>query len=284
MQLNIVREGDNLKGLREIPSDTIDLIYCDPPFLTGRDFTEYEDNTFTGGLPETFEWLAYVTTPKQLAYYAFLIPRLQEMETVLKETGALYYHCDHRTSATIRLILNQIFGQPAFRNEIIWTYKTTAVYDNARHIFKNTFDNILFYAKAEHDFTPQYEPRSRKQTLAMYPYTDSDGRRYRHRNDGEASSLYDIREYSDEGKGIRMGTCWTDIGLAKPKERTGYPTQKPIELLRRIIKASSEKGDTVLDAFCGSGTALLAAKQLGRNYIGIDANSEAVYIATKRLA
>ena len=113
----------------------------------------------------------------------------------------------------------------------------------------------------------------------MYPYIDSEGRKYRYKRD----SIGSRKEYADENKGSRIGTGWTGIPIATEKERTGYPTQKPITLLKRIIRASSKEGDIVLDPYCGSGTTLMAAKMLLRQYIGMDANEEAVYIAQKRL-
>lgn len=289
MQTNTIIHSDNLTALREIPDRTVDLIYCDPPFFTRRDFTEYNDNPDiqkAEGLAfehRAFEWLQGILSPKQKVYYASIIPRVIEIERTLKPTGALYWHCDFRTNAYIRLILNQVFGQPAFRNEIVWSYKTTAVYDAIKHCWKNNLDNILFYAKADHTFEPQYRPLTLQQKKTMYPYRDSDGRKYRHCRDTGAPSLYDSREYADEDKGSRIETAWHDISIAPQKQRTGYPTQKPMALLKRIISASSKEGDLVVDPYCGSGTTLLAAKQLGRNFIGIDENPNAIFIAKKRL-
>lgn len=285
MQTNIVIQADNRQALQAIPDGTIHLVYCDPPFLTGRDFIEFNDNpdTHKTERPPAFEWLNTLTTPKVQAYFADIIPRLIEIERILSPTGALYWHCDYRTSNYIRLILDQVFGKPAFRNEIVWAYNSTAIFDSIKHRWKNNFDKILFYAKKNHDFQPQYHPLTYKQSKTMYPYTDSKGRRYRHRNDASAHSHYDVREYADENKGSRITTTWTDIPIVAGKARTGYPTQKPIQLLKRIIQASSKKDEIVLDPYCGSGTTLIAAKQLNRKYIGIDINPEAVYIAKKRL-
>ena len=289
MQTNTILHADNLTALREIPDSTVDLVYCDPPFNTGRDFGEYSDNPDVEKAEnlafehQQFQWLQGILSPKQTLYFQSVIPRIIEIHRILKPTGALYWHCDYKTNAYIRLILNQVFGQPQFRNEIVWSYKSTAVYDAIKHCWKNNLDNILFYAKPKHEFQPQYRPLTYKQEREQYPYTDSKGRKYRHRRDTGAPSLYDSREYADENRGSRIETTWTDILIAQAKERTGYPTQKPLALLKRIIQASSKEGQIVLDPYCGSGTTLIAAKQLGRKYIGIDENAEAIFIAKKRL-
>ena len=303
MKTNCFIEKDNLNALRDLPDNSIDLVYADPPFNTGRDFVS-NDGGYTdkpcidnqapmldpsvrnrapqGTVPRDsvdFSWLQDVCTPNQRAYYAQMIPRLLEIERILKHSGAFYYHCDWRTSAHIRLILNQIFGQNRFRNEIAWMYQISMPFDTIKNIWKNNYDVILFYAGKDHDFKPQHHPLTYQQIKEMYPYVDSKGRKYRYKN-----GLYNERQYADENKGTRIGTAWDDISIATPKERVGYPTQKPLLLLKRIITASSSEGDIVLDPYCGSGTTCLAAKQLNRRYIGIDANAEAVHIAKRRIS
>ena len=289
MQTNTFIERDNLEALREMPDDSIDLVYADPPFHTGRDFTSedggYTDNPDIDNQPmleaicPDFSWLQDVTTPNQRAYYAMIIPRLLEIERVLKNSGAFYYHCDFRTAPTLRLILNQIWGQHRFRNEIAWAYKTSMPYDTIKKIWTNTYDVILFYAALAHEFKPQFHPLTYQQIKGMYPYTDSKGRKYRYK-----IGLYKERIYADENRGTRIGTCWTDIPIAASKERYGYPTQKPVALLTRIIEASSNPDDIVCDPYCGSGTTCVAAKHLNRRFIGIDHNSEAIHIAQRRTA
>ncbi|MXZ00239.1 site-specific DNA-methyltransferase [Candidatus Poribacteria bacterium] len=289
MKTNCIIENDNLKALRDLPDRSIDLIYADPPFNTGRDFVS-EDGGYTDkpGIDNQapmldptidFSWLQDVCTPNQRAYFAMMIPRLLEIERILKPTGAFYYHCDWRTSAHIRLILNQIFGQNRFRNEIAWMYQISMPFDTIKNIWKNNYDAILFYAGKDHAFKPQHHPLTYQQIKEMYPYTDSHGRKYRYKN-----GLYAERQYADENKGTRIGTAWDDISIATPKERVGYPTQKPLGLLKRIIEASSNEDDIVLAPYCGSGTTCVAAQQLGRRYIGIDQNSEAIHIAQRRLS
>ena len=285
METNIFIESDALEALRRLPEQSVDLIYADPPFNTGRDFGKdeggYTDKHAPAGLSITHDimlkWLREVTTPSQFAYYTSIIPVIREASRLLKKSGALYWHCDWRSNSVVRLILNSIFGQPQFHNEIAWEYQISMPYDNIKNRWKNNYDVILFYAKSDHAFNAQFHPPTYKEIKEKYPYTDSSGRKFRY-SDG----LYGTRVYADENKGSRIGTCWTDIPRAMPKERTGYPNQKPLSLLRRIISASSSEGDIVLDPYCGSGTTCVVAKQLNRAYIGIDRNPEAIHIAKER--
>ena len=284
MQQNIVIASENCTALQQFPDDCIDLIYADPPFNTGRDFASekggYSDKSENTTAESPF-FLSEICTGSELAYFASIIPTLSEIRRVLKPTGALYWHCDWRTSYLARVYLNYLFGRPCFRNEIIWKYQISMPYDKITHIYKNDCDAILFYAKPDHELNHQFHPLTYKQIKEQYPYVDSSGRKYRY-TDG----LYKdgSRIYADENKGTRVGATWTDIPIATGKERIGYPTQKPLALLNRIISASSNEGDTVLDPFCGSGTTLLAAKRLNRKWIGIDRNPEAVEISQRRLA
>lgn len=286
MDTNTLIEKDNLEAMREMPDRSIDLVYADPPFNTRRDFASegggYTDKTNPAVMLDPtidFSWLEHVCTPTQRGYYAEMIPRLIEIERILKTTGAFYYHCDWRTAPHIRLILNQIFGQNRFRNEIAWEYQISMPYDTIKNIWKNNHDVILFYAGTDHVLNPQYHPLTYQQIKEMYKYTDSRGRKYRYKN-----GLYQERIYADEDKGTRIGTAWTDIRIAQAKERTGYPTQKPVALLTRIIEASTQPGEIVCDPYCGSGTTLVAAKLINRQFIGIDANPEAIHIARRRTA
>ena len=289
MKTNNVILSPNVPALKEMPDHSIDLVYADPPFNTGRNFIEYDDGK-TGTqetevtLPEAFAWVDMITTEKERNYFAQIIPVMLELERLLKPTGAIYWHTDWRTTHYNRILLNQIFGKPAFRNEIVWTYKSTIPYDTIKHMFKNNYDTLLFYAKAEHVFNPQFTPLNPREIQKRYPYKDSQGRRYKHGgHDSTFSGKYEHREYADENKGSRMGTCWTDIDMVRQKERTGSPTQKPLKLLCRIIKASSNEGDIVLDPYCGSGTTLVAAQKLNRQFIGIDENIEAAHLSRKRV-
>ena len=290
MITNFFHEGNNVEIMRSMPDESIDLIYADPPFNTGRDFGEgeggYSDKVSKDHaekhkrilLAKRFAWLGYTSTPNQFTYYQSIIPVIEQAHRLLKRTGAIYWHCDYKTSPQMRLIFNHIFQQPQFRNEIAWEYQISMPYDSIKNRWKNNYDVILFYAKPDHEFEAQFHPITKKEINEKYHYIDSAGRKYRY-TDG----LYGQREYADENKGQRIGTAWTDIPRATTKERTGYPTQKPLQLLMRIIRASSKENEVVLDPFCGSGTTCVAAKLLKRQFIGIDQNPEAIHIAKERI-
>ena len=171
---------NNLTALQAIESESIDLIYADPPFNTGRDFREYSDNAEKAQNlafeKQEWQWLPHQLTPKEQGYFATTHPHPRGNPQDTEPTGAFYLHIDWRTTHVYRFILNQIFGKPAFRNEIIWSYNSQAVFNAIKHSFKNDCDHILFYAKAEHAFVPQFHPLTVTQERTMYPYTDSEGR------------------------------------------------------------------------------------------------------------
>ena len=278
---------DNLTAMKLLDADSIDLIYADPPFNTKRDFGSetdgYKDNhTENLTLPLEFEWLDNVVTEADIPYFADKIPRFYEMQRILKKSGALYWHIDHRTAFIYRCILNQIFGRAAFQNEIAWHYQST--FNQKLTKWKNNYDVILFYALKEHKFEVQYKPLTPREIRRDYKYKDGQGRLFRYPRERDLTAYHRRhRVYADDDQGSMVGSCWTDINIATQKERaSGYPTQKPLALLDRIIKASSQEGDTVLDPYCGSGTTLLAAKRLKRKYIGFDSNPEATMVAKER--
>ena len=238
----------------------VDLIYADPPFCTGKDWGEYDDR-----------WASDDT------YIAFMRERLIEMKRLLKPTGSIYLHCDPTMSHYLKVLMDAVFGRAQFRNEIVWSYNSRTM---TTKWFAKKHDVILFYARAHQDmrFYPDavripYRPES----IVQYNQTDAKGRRYKAQSGGK-------RTYLNE-TGQPCPDVW-DIQLlgSRDKERTGYPTQKPIALLNRIIAASSNPGDVVLDPFCGSGTACVAAARAGRRWIGIDASPDAIRIAEERLA
>ena len=263
--------GDNLEIMRGMDDGSVDLIYADPPFNTGKDWGQFDDR-WEGGMK---------------GYLKFMEPRLVEMHRLLKDTGSIYLHCNHKSSHYLKVMLDGIFGMKHFRNEIVWK-RSTATANDALRRFANSADSILFYTKSEdYIFNPIYKPLS-ESTIKIYSKTDNEGKRYRTSTGGTHGGTHQPsgkRLYLDETRGVPLDICWmTDMQLASSsKERTGYPTQKPIALLERIIKASSNQGDIVLDPFCGSGTTLRAAKTLGRKYIGIDQNPEAIRISENRL-
>ena len=284
---NQVILGDNLKVLKSIESNSIDLIYLDPPFNTGKVWSA------DGG-----EFNDKFTDRKE--YLKFMGIRLWELKRVLKKTGSIYLHCDPSISHYLKIKMDDIFGEDNFKNEIIWNYYKWA---NILKYFQRNHDTILFYKKSDaavfNDI--EIEPSLSKQENLKIGYKmttvkDKGGRikQLLIYDEEKVEQLVkegklDLNKYdktvivkSDRNK---VSDCWSDIKMlnSQAKERTGYPTQKPIALLERIIRASSNEGDIVLDPFCGSGTTLVASKILNRHYIGIDESTDAVRIAKERI-
>jgi adenine specific DNA methylase Mod len=191
---------------------------------------------------------------------------------VLKDTGSFYFHCDWHASHYVKVLLDEVFGIGRFRNEIVWRYRTGG---GARDRFACKHDVLLYYAKGE---------RCTFHPLKEKAYTKS-----RTRKPGVVNYGGGAAEFFADGQGVynlvRMSDVW-DVPYinSQAKERLGYPTQKPLALLERVILASSNPGDTVLDAFCGSGTTLAAAQRLGRQWVGIDVSPEACALSRGRLA
>ncbi len=252
--------ADALDGLRALKEEGVSprLIYMDPPFLTGKRRAEYRDDMPRG------ELLAILDKAARLC---------REM---LKPDGSLYLHVDHRLSAHCRLLLDDIFGENCFLNEIIWAYKSGG--RSLTH-FSRKHDTILLYGMCPKPyFNPGAVALPRESGNHMKRRTDETGRSYRSIRSGGKEYRY----YDDEG--VPPSDVWTDISHLQQRdpERTGYPTQKPLALLKRMVLASSEAGDTVLDPFCGSGTTLAAALDEGRQGITIDASEHSLATVRKR--
>ena len=267
--MNTLYLGENLTILQDMPANSVDLIATDPPFNTGRDWGQFDDR-WEGGLK---------------GYLKFMEPRCIEMHRVLKETGSFYLHCDPTASHYLKVMLDGIFGIQMFRNEIVW--KRQAGRTNAVHYhFSREHDILLFYTLSDdYTFNTQYQPLS-EEALKAYKHTDASGRKYAFDSGKRKSRRTPPRRfYLDESKGIPLDNLWINgIQLASSThERLGYPTQKPVALYQRIIKISSNEGDRILDPFAGSGTTLDAAQSLGRRWIGIDQNPEAVQLIEQRL-
>ncbi len=255
-----VAEGDNLACMRRLPAACIDLIYIDPPFKTGRVRSQGAeghrfDDRWPGGVR---------------AYLAFLEPRLREMHRLLRPTGTLYVHLDWHVVHYVKVLLDDIFGYEGFLNEIVWSYRTGGV---SRAWFGRKHDTILAYAKqrGRHTFHVLRDGTHRTDGLKH----DEAGRPYKMTKRGR---LY----FHPDGPA--MTDVWEVPFLSTVSlERTGYPGQKPLALLERVIRASSNPGDLVADFFCGSGTTLVAARQLGRHWLGCDCSPHAVAISRRRL-
>ena len=210
-----------------------------------------------------------------MAYLIFMAVRLLEMQRVLSPTGSIYLHCDLAASHYLKLLMDAVFGINNLRNEIVWCYPPKGM--PPKNGFPRKHDIILFYSLADAKFRQQYTPLNDAQK-AKFHKIDESGRRYK--------DFKGKRTYLDSSPGRVVPSWWIDIGIAAQSriETTGYPTQKPVALLERIIKASSSDDDFVLDPFCGCATTLVAADRLGRKWAGIDLSSKAIELVNKRIS
>ena len=261
--------GDNLPVLQSLASECVDLIYIDPPFNTGKTQARTQIRTaqshsgdrtgFAGRRYETIKIGSKAYTDIFDDYLAFLEPRLLEARRVLKPHGSLYFHIDYREVHYCKLLLDGIFGRESFLNEIIWAYDYGA---RTKRRWSPKHDNILWYAKDTQNYIFNQE------AVERIPYM--------------APGLVGP-EKAARGK-LPTDTWWHTIVPTNGKEKTGYPTQKPLGILRRILQASSNPGDTVLDFFAGSGTTGAACLELGRRFILIDNNPEAIEVMRRRFS
>ena len=216
--------------------------------------------------------------------------RLLEMRRLLKPTGSVYLHCDPTMSHYLKLVMDTIFGRKNFRNEIVWCYGTASGGRVKGKKYVKGHETFFWYCadnKLQHTFNPQFLPYSDKYIRERFVYTDSEGRQYRTR---KRKGNIVTRQYLDESRGVPLSDAWTDLKqlyayhwVKRKLEDTGYPTQKPLALLNRIIKASSNEGDVVFDPFCGCATTCEAADDLGRNWIGIDISAKAAQLVVQRI-
>ena len=249
---------DNLELLKSLPSESIDLIYCDILYNTGKKFKDYEDNL--GTPQEAMEWYK---------------PRLIEMKRVLKDTGSIYLQCDYRLVHYLKVEMDNIFGIDNFRNEIIWCYKSQGF--NKKQ-WSHKHDNILFYTKSK-NWTFNIEG------VRENEISDSTMKRWHKEIErfGMIPTKKNGKVYCNSPYSLPRDWMMINVLPQAHSENVGYNTQKPKELLERIIKASSNEGDIVADFFMGSGTTCVVAKELGRKYIGCDINSRAIEITNDRL-
>lgn len=342
---------DNIDILKNIDSECVDLIYLDPPFNKKKSFTaplgttakgasfkdifgkeDYKDewnDDFRAEHKELYDFLntmKFYATESDVAYIAYMAVRIIECHRILKDDGALFYHCDDTMQHYIKIMLDIIFGRDNFKNEINWK-RSNSHNDGKR--FGRITDAILYYAKDQHSFNNVYVKRDNSEKY--YSYVESEtNRRYRtvpleHRQGTKEKYLtvngkkYETKEgfewrwtqktleerlkinpyiihfgqngrlyyklYEDEDKGLLTYDLWTDIKVdtMPKKERRGFPTQKPLSLLERIIKCSTNEGDFVLDPFCGCATAAVAAERLNRQWVGIDISVKAFELVKDRL-
>lgn len=259
--------GDNLQVLQGLPGESVDLIYIDPPFNTGHSQARTQIKTVRAkdGDRVGFGGQSYRTVNLGSAAYAdqfddflgFLAPRLVEAYRLLKPDGSLYFHIDYREVHYCKILLDEIFGRACFLNEIIWAYDYGG---RSRKKWPAKHDNILYYVKDPDHYTFNYEEVQR------IPYM--------------APGLVG-KEKAARGK-FPTDTWWHTIVGTNSKEKTGYPTQKPVGVLRRIVQASSRPGEVVMDFFAGSGTLGEVCLELGRQFVLVDNNPQAWEVMKKR--
>ncbi len=365
--MNQLFYGDNLDVLRKhIPGESVDLIYLDPPFNSQRAYNIiFQDKkgkqpvSQIEAFEDTWRWTpqtmqafdevmanpgasyplkqmmtafkAFMGPSDLMAYLTMMAIRLVELHRVLKKTGSLYLHCDPTASHYLKILLDNVFGQQNYRNEINW--KRTLGHHLSTRSFDRMTDTIFFYTKDEgYPFQTQYASVTDKKILEKFPYVEPEtGRKFTHEKLEKTSNAYSkgevriiqgrsvisnvgwiwtqdtfderlmdnpnliywtgegrprYKRYADEYLGRQSSTLWDDIPplSSNSSERLGYPTQKPLALLDRIVHTSSNEGDLVLDPFCGCGTTVVAAERLGRRWIGIDITYYAIGLVKKRLA
>ena len=308
--------GDNLPIMRGMNSESVDLIYLDPPFNSKTDYAapigskaagaEFKDtwtlrdidvawiNLIEEKHPQLHRILLAAMTKSDKSYLAYMAVRLLEMRRLLKATASLYLHCDPTMSHYLRLLLDAIFGRDNFRNEIVWHY---GKWSNVANHFQKNHDVILLYTKSnDYTFNPCYYAKKEKKA---YHTNKVQGKGQMLIYDIEATPKRKVEEYRYKGyaivdvkdsQQIKEHDVWTyvrDKSLnylnSQAKERTGYPTQKPLEILRRIIKVSSNPSDIVFDPFCGCATTCVAAEFEYRSWVGIDISEKAQELVIQRI-
>jgi len=256
--------GDNLVYLKGIPSNSVDLIYTDPPFNTGKKQTRNKIKCTTNVPNPTFSDYDREVDGKYGSYedkfddyLSFLVPRLEECHRVLKDNGSMYLHLDYREVHYIKIAMDRIFGRDNFINEIIWSYDYGA---KSKKKWSAKHDNIMFYAKNKKNYTFNFDK------IPRIPY-----------------KAPDLVGPEKAARGKIITDVWEHtIVPTNSKEKQGYATQKPLGILRRIVEVSSNPGDLLLDPFAGAGSFGMAALEFDRDFIMIDNNKEAFDVMARR--
>jgi DNA modification methylase len=323
VETGVIYCADNLEVMRQMPSESIDLIYIDPPFFSNKVYeTIWGDKEDTASFDD--RWEAGINH-----YVDWMAKRLEQMHRLLKTTGSIYVHLDDHAIHNVKVQMDKIFGESNFRNEIIW--KRSSNCSSINGIFRRAHDSILFYSKSEqYHFEIQrmelsdaskgnYSKKDDNGIYRLVPLMVSEkrngetGKAWRgidpntrgksgmhwvtkHSNleqydkDGlivwSKNGIPNLKYYLKENKGVACNDVWDDIMpiQSNGKESVGYPTQKPEALLERILKASSKEGDVVADFFCGCGTLVAVAQKTNRKWIGVDCSPVASKIIRKRLS
>lgn len=293
--------GDNLEIMRGMNSASVDLIYLDPPFNSRHNYAAPIGSQAAGaafkdtwaladvnlawhgvikhehpGLYLLLQATRQVHGDSMMSYLIYMAIRVMEMRRLLHPTGSIYLHCDPTASHYLKLLMDCVFGTSCFKNELIWSYPPGG--KGPKGGFHRKHDTLLFYAPEGATYHRPYTELTAK-AKAKFTKIDADGRRYK-------EYRRRTRTYLDEVPGRPVPSVWVDIpslGQAIGKEKIGYPTQKPLALLYRIIDASSNEGDMVLDPFCGCATACIASEQRGRQWVGIDISPKAADLVASRM-
>ena len=304
--------GDNLSIMRGMNSASVDLIYLDPPFNSNRDYSapigskaagaafkdtwtlDDVDLAWHGEIAEqspavyaVIDAAGVAHGPGMKSYLIMMAVRLLEMHRLLKPTGSLYLHCDPTASHYLKMLLDAVFERKNFRNEIVWDYSFRLM--DLPRFFNRKHDVILFYAKTRSGrFSMPKKPWTRDEiikTRKQKIHLDDEGNEVIWMPGGIGNSKSRLKKLSDiMAEGKAMSDVWSIPTISSSsKERVGYPTQKPLDLLDRIIEASSTKGDVVLDPFAGCATACVSAENLSREWIGIDLSPLAATLVKTRL-
>jgi site-specific DNA-methyltransferase (adenine-specific)/adenine-specific DNA-methyltransferase len=289
---NMLIFGDNLQVMKTLLEQKkagklcnadgtpgVRLIYIDPPFATKQDFQGSQDQK------------AYQDKVVGARFVEFLRKRLVLLRELLSDDGAIYVHLDWKKVHYLKVVMDEVFGENNFRNEIVWHYPGREMHISNK--FNAKHDTLLFYAKTTaarvrmDQVAITYDREERLKGLRRKVHVDKDGKEWVWETRGQAAGQEAYKRYVDEiiEQGRALSDVWSDMQFLRGNhpERTGYPTQKPSELLDRVIKGSSSMGDLVLDAFAGSGTTCAVAEKLGRRWIGIDCGKLAIYTIQKRL-
>ena len=284
--------GDCLEVMRGMNSQTVDLIYLDPPFNSNANYAAPVGSAAAAAFKDTWtlsdvdaEWINLIEqkhpavhrvllaamTDSDKSYLAYMAARLLEMPRLLRPTGSIYLHCDPTMSHYLKLLMDAVFGHRNFRNEIVWSYRR---WPAKQSNFQRMHDIVLRYsAGGSPTWNQLYEPHS-----------ESFQKRFKGKANVLDPGATTKRPAEHDTPGLPLRDVW-DISIiaGSAKERIGYPTQKPLALLDRIIKASSNEGDMVLDPFCGCATTLVAADRLGRQWAGVDLSAKAAELVVQRV-
>ena len=311
--------GDNLDIMRGMNSACVDLIYLDPPFNSKANYAapigskaagaafkdtwglEDIDLAWHGEISKENPGLyALLTTTQRIqgdsmmSYLIYMAIRFMEMKRLLKPTGTIWLHCNQEAGHYLKLLMDAIFGHKNLISEVIWAYGTPSGGRTSGKKPVKVHDNLYAYANnySSHLYNIQYTPYSKHYIKEWFRHVDdSSGKNRYYRTRSRNGKI--IRQYLDESPGVPLSTVWSDImqlygskgwfKAGKHDERTGYPTQKPVALLQRIISASSNEEDLVLDPFCGCATTCIAAQHLNRRWVGVDISPTAVRLVEDRM-